>query len=91
LRPESDKEKELKVKKYAKNNSPSPVTYRKEEALEKTAVFNKTGVNFKISKEKKKTFADKIQERSKKTPGIGRYDPHLAIDKVSRPMKSGRY
>jgi len=55
LRPESDKEKEMKVKKYAKNNSPSPVSYKIVEAMEKTAVFNKTGVNFKINKEKKKT------------------------------------
>ena len=81
----------MKVKKYAKNNSPSPVTYRKEEALERTAAFNKTGVNFKLNKEKKKTFGDKIAEQSKKTPGVGKYDPHLAIDKVARPMKSGRY
>jgi hypothetical protein len=33
-----------------KNNSPSPATYRCAEALDKTAVFNKTGVNFKIAK-----------------------------------------
>jgi hypothetical protein len=45
----------MKVKKYAKNNSPSPVSYKHVEAMEKATCFNKTGVNFKMAKEKKRT------------------------------------
>ena len=74
-----------------KNNSPSPATYRSGEALDKTAAFNKTGVNFKIAKQKKEGFCEAIARRKKIIPGVGRYDAHLALDKVSRPMKSKGY
>ena len=74
-----------------KNNSPSPATYRCAEALDKTTVFNKTGVNFKIAQQKKEGFCEVIARKKKTVPGVGRYDAHLALDKVSRPMKSKGY
>jgi hypothetical protein len=32
-------------------------------------------------------FIDKILNKAKDLPGVGKYDPHLSIDKCSRPMK----
>ena len=39
-----------------------------------------------FAKNSKKTFADIIKVNAKKTPGVGKYDAHLSIDRVSRPM-----
>lgn len=49
IRSETEKEQEVKNRKHAKNDSPSPTSYNKGEAMDRSSVFNNTGVNFKIS------------------------------------------
>jgi len=44
-----------------------------------------------MAKEKKEGFCETMAKRKKNVPGVGRYDAHLALDKVSRPMKSKGY
>lgn len=45
-----------------------------------------------MGKESKKTFVDFIYAQSKKVPGVGKYNPHISLDKIARPMKTkGHY
>ena len=57
--------------KFKKNDSPSPFTYRDDEAYKNTQVFSK---NYSISKTKKQNFAETISARKKNIPGVGKYD-----------------
>jgi hypothetical protein len=70
--------------KWKRTNSPSPVSYKTGEAIEYT--FGKKNSKFTIPKTKKVLFTDKITEKAKHSPGVGKYNPHLSIDKTSRPM-----
>jgi len=45
---------------------------------------------YSIRKEKKELFVDAAARKSKGIPGVGRYDPHLALDKVARPVMRRR-
>ena len=44
-----------------------------------------------IGKGKRKNFCDKIIDQTKFIPGVGKYDAHLSLDKVFRPMKFKGY
>ena len=74
-----------------KNNSPSPTSYKCTEAYEKSCgspANDKSGRYYKIGTGARMTHADLAMKSSKKTPGVGRYDSHTALDKCSRPMVS---
>lgn len=44
-----------------------------------------------MGKNKKQTYADRVIERAKKSPGVGHYKTEQAIDnKISRPMARPR-
>ena len=72
-------------RKYARNNSPSPTSYEKGDALE--ATLNKAGSVFKISPTKKTMFLDGLQAKQKTLPGVGKYDPHKSMDLCYKPMR----
>jgi hypothetical protein len=72
-----------------RNNSPSPVSYRVAESLEKNHL-DKSNRYYSIGKEKKVLFTESHLEKKKVIPGVGKYENHLALDKVARPMKSYR-
>jgi hypothetical protein len=44
-------------------------------------------MEFTIAKQPKKMFTDRIQEKAKASPGVGKYEAHMALDKTYRPMK----
>jgi hypothetical protein len=72
-----------------KNNSPSPTSYETSKAFEKLSgspANDRGGRYYGISKSKKITFAEKNMVLSKKTPGVGKYESAVALDKISRPM-----
>ena len=71
-----------------KNNSPGPLTYDAASSLDKMKL--KKSFEFLIPKHKNKNFLDEAQRLAKELPGVGKYDFHLALDKVSRPMKKYR-
>ena len=75
----------MKIAKWQRTNSPSPVSYKAGEAIEYTK--DKKNSKYTIPKNKKMLFTDKIAEKAKKTPGVGKYNAHLSLDKTSRPMK----
>ena len=43
-----------------------------------------------ISKGKKESFFDHAIAKSKKLPGVGKYEAHTALDKIARPMKAAK-
>mmetsp|Transcript_27069 Transcript_27069/g.23920 ORF Transcript_27069/g.23920 Transcript_27069/m.23920 type:complete len:137 (+) Transcript_27069:237-647(+) len=43
-----------------------------------------------VGKEKLRSVLDGIIRLKKKIPGVGQYDHHLCIDKISRPMRTSR-
>lgn len=67
---ESAKQLEVKERETKKNNSPSPVSYKIEEARERTQ-YDRSNCYFKLSKSKKETITDKIITSAKKQPGVG--------------------
>lgn len=75
----------MKVEKWRRTNSPSPVSYKTAEAIEFTK--NKRNSKYTIPKNKKTLFTDRITEKAKGIPGVGKYNAHLALDKTCRPMK----
>jgi hypothetical protein len=56
--------------------------------MEKT--LDKAGRYYKISKGKKEMYTETIQKKSKKLPGVGQYNSHISLDKVSRPYMKAR-
>jgi len=48
--PESAMQVQVTNKKWERNNSPSPASYKSDEAMEKSAKFNKANVIHKIGK-----------------------------------------
>lgn len=87
---ESAKQLEVKERETKKNNSPSPVSYKVEENIERTQL-DRSNCYFKLSKGKKETFTDKIIHSAKKSPGVGQYHTEYAIDhKIARPMARPR-
>jgi hypothetical protein len=36
-------------------------------------------------------YTESLEKSKKNIPGVGKYDQHLALDKVARPMKSHRH
>lgn len=72
-----------------KNNSPSPHSYKTEKALDVTSKFH-GNIQYKMGKEKKELFIDKTQKIAKIKPGVGKYNCHLALDKVYRPSTRSR-
>jgi tRNA(Ile2) C34 agmatinyltransferase TiaS len=85
IRGETEKEVEVAKSKIERTNSPSPVSYKVGEAIDYR--LNKKNTRYTIPKDKKKLFTDRIVEKSKMLPGVGKYDAHLSMDKTSRPMK----
>ena len=83
-------EKKLAKAKYERNNKPSPCSYSPDVAYEKTDRTNKANLMHTISRSPKMTVTDTIQKKSKDLPGVGRYDPHLSIDKAYRPLAVSR-
>ena len=75
----------MKIEKWQKTNSPSPVSYKADLSIDYTK--NKKNSKYTIPKNKKMLFTDKITEKAKHTPGVGKYNAHLSLDKTSRPMK----
>jgi hypothetical protein len=75
----------------SKNNSPGPVSYNTQDAyLNKTSMSpsgDRGGRFYGISKKPKDSFFDDAIKEAKKKPGVGKYDPHIALDKISRPMR----
>ena len=78
----------MKEKVSARNNSPSPTSYKSFESWNNTNTQYNRPVTNKISKSEKRSFVDQALLKSKKVPGVGKYDAHIALDKVARPMKS---
>ena len=80
------------ARQYKKNDSPSPTSYNYAKSLERSAgnaAMDKSGRFYKIGTSKKESFTEKIMAKSKKLPGVGQYNSHSSLDKVSRPyMKS---
>jgi len=79
----------LEENRWKKNNSPSPTSYDADKSMEKTNL-NKSGRYYSISKEKKKLYTETIQAKSKKLPGVGQYNSHIAQDKISVPYMRKR-
>ena len=93
LVPDSEKTIEKKERAWKKNNSPSPVSYRVAENFEKLSgqrSQDKSGRYFSLGKQKKILFSESLERQKKQIPGVGKYDTHLALDKVARPMKPHR-
>ena len=65
-------------KKIEKNSSPSPHTYKIEEAYEKTA---RSSIKNTFSKKQKIPFFEENQKQKKLFPGVGKYHLETA-DKV---------
>jgi hypothetical protein len=79
------------MRETAKNSSPGPISYNHTEAFEKSSMSpstNKGGRYYGISKTNKTTFIDAAMARAKKTPAVGKYNNHTALDHVSRPMNA---
>jgi ribosomal protein S17E len=79
----------MKKREVRKTNSPSPCSYNASEVMDKFG--NKAGKHFKLNKEVRETFTAVIIKKTKKQPAPGQYQSHIALDKVSRPMKSRGY
>lgn len=85
LSPHINKTKHDRISKIVKNNSPSPVSYRVTEAMDKIRVdLNK--VNHKWKKESEKRFIDIILSEKKKIPGVGQYE---TLDKAMDYQSKG--
>lgn len=70
-----------------RTNSPSPASYATQEAVKKTADYDRSNTTYTIAKNKRSSFLDAAQGMARKTPGVGAYNSHLSMDKVARPMK----
>lgn len=70
-----------------RTNSPSPASYRTQEAVTRTADYDRSNTTYTIGKDKRSSFLDAAQRMARKTPGVGAYNSHLSMDKVARPMK----
>ena len=68
-----------------KNNSPSPTSYKHDVSIEKTSKFDKAGEHFIISKSTLKRFVDRAEDRSKKVPGVGKYNPDPGLNMITKP------
>ena len=82
------------MRETAKNNSPSPCSYKVSEALEKASgerFQNKSGRFYKLPKSKRNMYTETVVAWAKKLPGVGQYQNHIALDKVARPMKTRGY
>lgn len=90
IRAETEMEKTLKEKKYAKDNSPSPASYRSIECHDKTSKYSSSKM-FKYSKMPKSSFVDKEINIKKTVPGVGKYNSAMSIDRAAyRPMRKNR-
>ncbi|CDW89632.1 UNKNOWN [Stylonychia lemnae] len=82
IRPETEMELTLKKRDVERKNSPSPVSYKTEDAWSKTQAPR---VSYIISKGKNLKFTDIVQKNSSKIPSVGHYDISKSFDKISRP------
>ena len=82
-------EKKIKKKKWERKNDPSPVSYDVINTSPRTTQFERPKL-YSMPKDKKTSFADKIIKSNKFKPGVGKYDPHLSLDKVYRPSMGKR-
>ena len=79
----------------AKNNSPSPAGYKTViegfEKLSGSPANDRGGRYYKIHKGERVTLFDLAIKKGKNLPGVAKYKPELALDKVARPMKGHRH
>ena len=88
IRNETEREIEQRKSKTRKDSSPSPTSYDCASGVKKTDRFH-SSILFKLGKEKKELYVEKACNSKKAIPGVGKYNSHLALDKVYRPtMKS---
>jgi len=90
IRSETEKEKEQLVKKWAKDNSPSPSSYRSIECHDKTSKYSSSKM-YKCSKNPKSSFIEKHVNVKKNIPGVGKYNPEKSRDFAYCPVKKGRF
>lgn len=83
-------EKTLIDRKWAKNNSPSPSSYRSIECHDKTSKYDSSTM-YKLSKMPKSSFIERHVNVKKNVPGVGKYNPDKSMDFAYRPMKKGRF
>lgn len=83
IRPETDKEKEVKKRDTSKVNSPSPFTYKSGDSYFKTVA--KKSMICTISKSLTRKFTEEYSRSKKFVPGIGHYDITKADKIISKP------
>ena len=88
IKEESEKQKEMKIKKWAKTNNPNPFTYPTE-GKEKVLSTKPKIPSISFVKSSRSTFTDELikRETKKKLPGAGTYDYEKAEAKVFKPMR----
>lgn len=80
-------EKKLYERKWARDNSPSPASYRADH--DKTSKYN-SGTYYKQSKMPKRSFIEREVTVKKNVPGVGKYNPDKSMDFAYRPMRKSR-
>jgi len=91
--PDSEHVKNAEIKRWKKNNSPSPTSYEFDKSMEKCSgseAQDRSGRYYTLAKGKRQTYVETIQVKSKKFPGVGQYNSHVALDKASRPYMRKR-
>ena len=72
--------------KFKKNDSPSPLSYRADEAYKSS---QPNARNYSISKGKKTNFAENESNRKKLVPGVGKYDVGRADKIITSGLSKG--
>ena len=92
---ETEKELQQKKRETKKNDSPSPTGYKNVlggfEKLSGSPSNDRGGRYYKIAKGERRTMFDQIIKNQKKLPGVGKYQSHVALDKVARPMRPAKH
>lgn len=75
-------EKDLRKREIERKNSPSPVSYKTEDAWRKTQAPR---LSMAIVKSPNLKFTDIVVKQKKMVPGVGHYDLSKSYDKIARP------
>ena len=73
--------KKQRFEKIEQNNSPSPTTYKKDEAFDKLTGKNRS---FQIPKSKMSNFFERTIKNKEYLPAVGHYDVLKAQSKISK-------
>lgn len=77
-------EKNLKDKKYKKNNEPGPNTYETRAPFFKSSATVKS-LETKFTKSERTTFSVEVARSKKYLPAVGKYDPNEKV--AYKPMR----